>query len=139
MEVTFFACPREEAIGVGAIDDLPCEPAGESIRTESLGILSALARTLCGEDASKVMPLRDATCRSFPVFEFAGNVSKTLLALPETAIDEVAERWLADASWRGNDTDLYEASTLLCDIRRALQEPEAGKFKLFVLLEEKAL
>ena len=55
MEATFFSCPREDAVGVSAIDDLPCEPAGEPIRIESTGVLAALARTLCGEAASQVM------------------------------------------------------------------------------------
>ena len=139
MEATFFTCPREDAVGVSAIDDLPCDPAGESIRIESTGVLSALARTLCGEQASRVEPLRDATCRSFPVFEFAANVPQTLAELDESRIDEVAERWLADASWQGADIDLYETACLLAEIRQALRDSELPKAMLFVLLEEKAI
>ena len=139
MEATFFTCPREAAVGVSSIDDLPCEPAGEPLRIESSGVLSALARTLCGAQASKPEPLRDATCRSFPVFEFACVVSQKLVALPETRVDEIAESWLADPSWQGADIDLHEAACLLSDLRRALQEAESIDAPLFVLLEEKAL
>ena len=139
MEATFFTCPREDAIGVSSVDDLPCEPAGESVRIESAGIIAALSRTLCGDRAEKVEPLRDATCRSFPVFEFAGDVPLTLAALPDERIDEVSERWLADESWRGADIDLYEVSCLLSDVRQALMDSEIHDPMLFVLLEEKAL
>ena len=139
VEATFFTCPREAAVGVSSIDDLPCEPAGEPLRIESSGVLSALARTLCGEQASKLEPLRDATCRSFPVFQFASAVSQKLAALPETRVDEIAERWLADASWQGADIDLHEAACLLSDLRQALRASESTDAPLFVLLEEKAL
>ena len=139
MEATFFTCPREDAIGVSAIDDLPCEPAGEPVRIESTAVLSALARSLCGEGASRVEPLRDATCRSFPVFEFTSNVPRTLAELAEARIDEIAESWLAVASWQGADIDLYETACLLADIRRALRASESPEAMLFVLLEEKAI
>ena len=139
MEATFFTCPRDAAVGVSSIDDLPCEPAGEPLRIESSGVLSALARALCGEQASKPEPLRDATCRSFPVFEFASAVSQKLAALAETRVDEIAQRWLADASWQGADIDLHEAACLLSDLRQALEESKSPNPALFVLLEEKAL
>ena len=106
MEATFFTCAREDAVGVSAIDDLPCEPAGESVRIESSGVLAALAHTLCGDGAGPVVPLRDATCRSFPVFEFAGDVPRALAALPDAQIDEIAESWLGDAAWQGADVGL---------------------------------
>ncbi len=139
MEATFFTCPRVDAVGVTAIDDLPCEPAGEPVRIESTGVLSALARTLCGTEAGDVQPLRDATCRSFPVFEFASDVPKTLAALPETRIDAVAESWLSDPSWQGADIDLYETACLLISIRQALRDSDAPDAPLFALLEEKAI
>ena len=139
MEATFFTCRREDAVGVTSSDDLPCDPAGEALRFESAGVLSALVRALCGEEASKPEPLRDATCRSFPVFEFASSVSQKLIALPEARVDEIAESWLADASWQGTDIDLHEAACLLSDIRQALRESESPDAALFVLLEEKAL
>lgn len=138
MEITFFTCPRKDAVGVRAIDDLPCEPAGESVRVESMGVLSALGRCLCGDAAEKLEPLRDATCQSFPVFEFESSVPQAIMALTEDRIDETAEAWLADPSWQGVDIDLYEAASLLADIRQALRvgSPDA---LLFVLLEEKAI
>jgi hypothetical protein len=139
MEATFFSCPRSDAIGVAAIDDLPCEPAGESVRIESAGVLSALARVLCGEGASKVEPLRDATCRSFPVFELPGSVRRTLVGLVEDEIDGYAAAWISDPSWHGADIDLYEAATLLSEIRRTLHELDSDEAGLFVLLEEKAI
>jgi hypothetical protein len=139
MEATFFTCPREDAVGVTAIDDLPCEPAGESVRIESTGALVALARSLGGEEASRVEPLRDATCRSFPVFEFASSVPRALAELDETAIDAIAETWLADESCEGADIDLHETACLLTDIRDALRDAESSEALLFVLLEEKAI
>ena len=139
MEAIFFACTRDDAVGVRAVDDLPCDPAGESVRIESPGIITALARALCGDDAKKVEPLRDATCQSFPVFEFASNVTRRLATLPDNQIDEVAERWFADESWQGADIDLYEISCLLSDVRQALQDPSTSGAGLFVLLEEKAI
>ena len=139
MEATFFVCPREDAVGVGDIDDLPCEPAGEPVRIESTGVLAALARCLCGDAASAVEPLRDATCRSFPVFEFANSVPQALAALSAERIDEMAESWLADASWKDADIDLYEAACLLTEIRRSLRDRKAPEAMLFVLLEEKAI
>ena len=139
MEATFFTCLRQDAVGVSAIDDLPCDPAGEPVRIESAGVLSALARALCGDGASRVEPLRDATCRSFPVFEFASGVAQALAGLDEARIDEVAESWLADASCRGADIDLHETACLLTEIRDALRDSEAPEARLFVLLEEKAI
>jgi hypothetical protein len=139
MEATFFTCPRQDAVGVSAIDDLPCDPAGEPVRIESAGVLSALARALCGEGASRVEPLRDATCRSFPVFEFASSVEQALAGLDEARIDEVAESWLADASCQGADIDLHETACLLIEIRDALRDSETPEARLFVLLEEKAI
>jgi len=147
MEATFFTCPRADAVGVSAIDDLPCEPAGESVRIESAGVLSALARTLCGDEQSRVEPLRDATCRSFPVFEFAGSVPQALTELAESRIDEIAEAWLADESWQGADIDLHETACLIAEIRDALVEARqqtvgdsgSPEPSLFVLLEEKAI
>ena len=139
MQAIFFACPRADAIGVGSVDDLPCDPAGEPVRIESPGVLAALARTLGQDDASAVRPLRDATCRSFPVFEFARGVPRALAALPEPSIDEAAENWLADESWQGGDMDLYETACLLSEIRRVLRESDSCDTGLFVLLEESAL
>jgi len=137
MEATFFACQRSEAMGVCAVDDLPCEPAGESLPIGSPGVLIALARILGAE--AGVRPLRDATCRSFPVFEFASSVTRDLGQLSDSGIDDAAESWLADPCWQGCDVDLFEASTLLCEIRSALKAAESPEAGLFALLEEKAL
>ena len=139
MEATFFSCPRQHAIGVGSIEDLPCEPAGEAVRIGSAAVLHALSRVLCGDRARRIAPLRDATCRSFPVLEFARDVARTLAELPEDRIDEIAQSWLADASWQQADVGLYEAACLLSEIRQALRESESADAPLFVLLEEKAL
>ena len=102
-------------------------------------MLSALARALCGEDAGRVEPLRDATCQSFPVFEFSSSVSRTLQGLDEGDIDEAAQSWLADERCSGADIDLHETACLLADIRDALRGSESDRPKLFVLLEEKAI
>jgi hypothetical protein len=139
VEATFFACRREDAIGVSSIDDLPCDPAGESIRIESPGIMTALAKSVCGPSAKNVEPLRDATCRSFPVFEFSKTVSDAISDLSDARVDEVSQVWFADPNWRGADIDLHELGCLLADIRGALSEQTGRAACLFVLLEEKAL
>ncbi len=138
LEATFFVCPREDAVGVSAIDDLPCEPVGESVRIESIGVLSALTFVLCGKEASPVTPLRDATCRSFPVFEFESDAQRALRDLSDDQIDEAARAWLQEESWKGSDVDWHEAACLLGETRAALECSESLGAKLFVLLEEKA-
>jgi hypothetical protein len=139
MEATFFTCPREDAVGVSAIEDLPCEPAGEPLRVETTKVFTTLARALSGDRACKLVALRDATCRSFPVLWFPGTAVRALAALDDVQVDELAERWLDDPAWQGCDVDLYEVCTLIGEIRLALVAAESADPPLFVLLEEKAL
>ena len=64
-------------------------------------------------------------------------MTRTIAALSAARIDGIAESWFGDESWQGADIDLYEISTLLCDVREALAETPGAS--LFVLLEEKAI
>lgn len=120
-------------------DDLPTEPAAEALRIPSPAPLVALAGLLRGGAERAVAPLRDATCRSFPVWAFDPEFSRALADLPDSALDGVAQEWLADASCAELDADAYELSTLLTDLRQALGERSDPAQQLFVLLEEKAL
>lgn len=137
MDATFFTAQRDEAMGVSAWDDIPDEPAGESLRVGGPGALKALGKLLCGEEAARVGPLRDATCRSFPVWAFDSALTRRIVELTDDEIDVLAERWLEDPGCAGMECDLYELSTLLTDLRQVLRDhPEP---ELFVLLEQKAL
>jgi len=139
MDATFFTAQRDEAMGVSAWDDIPDEPAGESLRMAGPGTLKALARLVSHGDEGSVGPLRDATCRSFPVWAFDRALSRRLAGLSDAEIDSLAERWLEDPGAAGMDVDLYELSTLLSGVRDALRERPDPQIELFVLLEEKAL
>jgi hypothetical protein len=139
MDATFFTAPRHAAMGVSAWDDIPDEPAAEPIRLGDPAALSVLGSLLCPEGSAPVAPLRDATCRSFPVWSFDPALSRRLAELDDTQIEGLAERWLEDPGCAGMEVDLYELSTLLEDLRRALRERTDPEEELFVLLEQKAL
>ncbi|MBW2272977.1 MAG: hypothetical protein JRG96_06880 [Deltaproteobacteria bacterium] len=139
MDATFFTAQRPAAMSVSAWDDIPDEPAAEALRIPDPGALTALGKLLCGEGKTLVAPLRDATCRSFPVWSFDPALSRRIAELDDTEIDGLAERWQRDPGCAGMEGDLYELSTLLADLREALrQRPDSGE-ELFVLLEQKAL
>jgi hypothetical protein len=139
MDATFFTARPQEAMGVSAWDDIPDEPAGESLRIASPGALSALGRLLCGETARVVAPLRDATCRSFPVWAFDAELGRRIAELSDEEIDAVAERWLEDPGLQGTEGDLYEVATLLADLREAIRDRSGPEQQLFVLIEQRAL
>jgi hypothetical protein len=139
MDATFFVSPRKRALGVRDIDQLPSEPVGESLRSDSPGALHALVQILSAGVRGAVQPLRDATCQSFPVWSFAPEFSAALMALDDDEIDGIAEQWLAHETAGELDADAYELSLLLGALREALSDRDGPDHELFVLLEERAL
>jgi hypothetical protein len=134
MDAIFFSCSKAAAVGVGSSDDLPCDPATEPLRLSDLSPLVSLALLLGVEEAPR--PLRDATCRSFPVWALGSQVASRIRSLEEEAIDPLAESWQKQ-SGSSLDADLFELCTCLADLRRALRGCGDGE-SLFVLLEERA-
>jgi hypothetical protein len=134
MDALFFLTRRDDALGVASSDDLPCEPVADPLRLEDPSPLAGLAEVL-GADA-RIRPLRDATCRSFPVWELGAELTRRIAALGDDGIDDVAERWRKH-SGGSLDADLYEVATCLVDLRNAARPAEAGE-TLFALLEERA-
>lgn len=134
MDALFFLTVRDEALGVASSDDLPCEPVTDALRVEDPSPLSALAEVLGAE--ARIRPLRDATCRSFPVWALGREFTRRVAQLDDEGIDEIAERWRKHAG-ASLDADLYETATCLADLRNAARSGEANE-ALFVLLEERA-
>jgi hypothetical protein len=139
LEATFFIAPSAKASGVSSVDDIPGEPAAEPLVVASPGPLLVLTKLLGAAGSGAVSPLRDATCRSFPVWEYRADVAATLSALSEEEIEGIAEALANDPSAAGMDADLFELATLLSDLGESLRSSSDPEDRLFVLLEEKAL
>ncbi len=79
MDAVFFLAPRDRAVGVTSSRDLPVDPVAEPLRIEDPSPILGLAGVMGIREP--VAPLRDATCRSFPVWEFgpllSARVSRT--------------------------------------------------------------
>ena len=135
MDATFFTTDLERALGVFTYDDLPVDPAGDPVRVPSPGFVFALIALLGGDRARQARPLRDATCRSFPIWDLGPHVSERLARADDPEIDTLAAAWLAMGE--AVDSDAYELALLLGEIRAALRCRAAGE-RLFVLLEERA-
>jgi len=135
MDATFFTTDLDRALGVFTYDDLPVDPAGDPVRVPSPAFVLALAELLGGDRAPCARPLRDATCRSFPIWDLGPEVSERLARAGDAEIDALAAAWLASGD--GVEADAYELALLLAEIRAALQCCAAGE-RLFVLLEERA-
>ena len=133
MDAIFFLCPRSDAASVTCSRDLPVDPAADPIRLEEPSPLAGLARVLGA--SPRVRPLRDATCRSFPVWELGDEVSSRIAALDDTELDDVAERWQKHDE-TALDADLYELANCLGDLRRAVREAGPDD-ALFAVLEER--
>ena len=134
MDALFFLTRREDAVGVAASDDLPSEPVADALRIVDPSPLVGLAEALGVE--TRVRPLRDATCRSFPVWDLGREVTRRIAELADSAIDETAEHWRKH-SGSGLDDDPYELTSCLEDLRDAARAGDADE-RLFVLLEERA-
>jgi hypothetical protein len=134
MDALFFLARREDATGVAASDDLPSEPVTDALRLQDPSPLAGLAEVLGLE--AKLRPLRDATCRSFPVWEFGGELLQRIAALEDDEIDVAGEQWRKHAG-TSLDADLYEVTSCLTDLRDAASGRDALE-SIFVLLEERA-
>jgi hypothetical protein len=134
MDALFFLTRREAALGVASSDDLPVEPAADALRIDDPSALVGLAEVLGVE--TRLRPLRDATCRSFPVWEFSREFTRCIAALGDADLDDAALRWQKHAE-TSLDTDHYELACCLVDLRGAIRSGEEGD-ALFVLLEERA-
>jgi hypothetical protein len=134
MDALFFLARREAAAGVTCSRDLPVDPAAEPLRLEEPSPLAGLARVLGVPPC--VRPLRDATCRSFPVWELGAEITRRIAKLDDAEVDDVAERWQKHDE-TALDADLYELATCLGDLREAIRCGAEGE-SLFVLLEERA-
>lgn len=131
MEIVFFVASASEATGVASSDDLPGEPAAEPIAAIGPRALRDLAAALDVE-GSGASPLRDATCRSFPVWRIDPALCRRLAGLDDDEVDAYADRWVPDER-----LDLHERASCLTDLRDALRERADGE-RLFALLEERA-
>ena len=134
MEALFFLTRRELALGVCASDDLPSEPVADALRIEDPSPLVGLADAL--QARGSVRPLRDATCRSFPVWDLGPELTRCIAALDDAEVDAAAERW-QKRDETSLDADLYELASCLGDLRDAIRAGQEGE-TLFVLLEERA-
>jgi hypothetical protein len=95
MEAIFFTAAPEQALGLCSSDDLVdagVEPAGEPLPLPSPAALMALVSALGTDGRHALAPLRDATCRSFPVWKFSAQATSALARLDAEAIDAVAAR-----------------------------------------------
>ena len=115
-------------------DDLPAEVPTDPLVLADPSPLSVLAEVL-GSD-HKVRPLRDATCRSFPVWDLGADTTRRLGELDDAALEVAAQRWQEKSGAR-LDADLYELTTHITELRQAILEGEPGD-RLFALLEERA-
>ncbi len=91
MDALFFLTRREDALNVASSDDLPWEPVTDALRLEDPSPLVGLAEVLGVEP--RVRPLRDATCRSFPVWDLGSEITRRIAGLDDTEIEDAAERW----------------------------------------------
>jgi len=135
MHAVFFLARREDALGVASSHDLPADPATEPLRLDDPTPLQAFGACL-GESA-RLRAVRDASCRSFPVFEVTRAAARRVAALDDEAIDEAAAHWKRLAADRV-DADPWELAGRLQDLRTALRTRAQGE-RLFVLLEDRAV
>ena len=133
MEIVFFVSRLDEALGVASSDDLPGDIAAEPMESDGPAGLTSLASALGVEPTGRAArPLRDATCRSFPVWQLDDDMCRRLAALDEATLDECAMKWSPNAV-----SDLHERASCLSDLQRALHE-SADDERLFALFEERA-
>jgi hypothetical protein len=135
MHAVFFVARREDALGVTSSHDLPAEPAAEPLRLDDPTPLEAFGA--CLGAGARLRPMRDATCRSFPVFEVTRAAARRVAELDDEAIDATASHWKRLAAHRV-DADPWELAGRLQDLRTALRTRAQGE-RLFVLLEDRAV
>lgn len=135
MEATFFKARRDDALRAASQEDLSIEPAGEPVRVESMAWLLRLSELLGLAGQGFGAPLRDTTCRSFPLWQLPSALIERLADLDDDALDVLAEAWHDESQ---ADADLYELGQLLVELREALQT-RGDDEALYLLVEEKAL
>ncbi len=133
MDALFFLACHEDAIGVSTSGDLQSMPVADALRLEDAIALRELALIL-GVERPRL--LRDATCRSFPVWELGPALCNRISALSDAAIDDTAEQWQKSAE-TSLDANLHELAGCLGDLREAVRAAAASK-SIYVLLEERA-
>jgi hypothetical protein len=134
LDATFFTTEPERAQGVATFDDLPVDPAGDALRGASPAALLALVALLGGDPERQARPLRDATCRSFPIWDLGLAASARIAAAGDAEIDGLASAWLGQVA--ALDADAHEVAELLGEIRAALRAGPEGA-RVFALLEER--
>ena len=135
MDALFFLTRREDALNVASSDDLPWEPVTDALSLEDPSPLVGLAEVLGVEP--RVRPLRDATCRSFPVWDLGSEITRRIAGLDDTEIEDAAERW-QKRNGPALDADLYELAGCLGELRESIRAAGDEGETLFVLLEERA-
>ena len=110
---------------------MPGEPAAEPIAVDGPEALLELGAAF-GVDGKAVHPLRDATCRSYPVWVLSRSLCARIESLTDAEIDGVAAKWQPRA-----DADLYERATCVGELQAELRRMQDGE-RLFALLEERA-
>lgn len=139
MEATFFVARHQQAVGIRHYDDLPVEPIGEPLEVVSFKTLIALTQALAGTDQEgPLLPLRDATCQSFPIFTFPPSVAKALANVVEDDLDDIAQVWLESADWDEEGPELCELSDFLKELKVGIGAIRNLGERLYILLEEKA-
>jgi hypothetical protein len=133
MELVFFVARPEDALGVCSSHDLPGDMAGDPVLADGPGALQGLAEALTEGPGPAFSPLRDTTCRSYPVWSLSKPLCSRLEALDEMEIDEVVGRWHPHP-----DADGFDRASCLSALRDALLDRGRDE-ALFVLLEERAL
>jgi hypothetical protein len=133
VEIVFFLAHPSDARSVTSSHDLPGDPAAEPIAALGPRALLDLAVALSPDGATGFVPLRDETCRSYPVWAVSDPLRVRIESLDDEAIDALASAWQPHA-----DTDAWERATCLAALRDALRERDADE-TLFALLEERAL
>ena len=83
-----------------------------------------------------LVTIRDATCRSFPVWALGAEATRALGDLVGERADDVAARW-HEAHGARLDADPYELACCLGELQSAIAGATSGD-GLFVLLEERA-
>jgi hypothetical protein len=138
MHATFFLADPDEAGAVASVDDLPDGPIGESLALSSPASLRRWAEGLAASERPAIEPLRDATCRSFPVWTTSAAVTRALAELSDAALETAADAWLEALGPDASGADAYTLGTLLGELRAAVRDRAGDGARVHVLLEERA-
>ena len=139
MEAIVFSSTAAGATRIRSADDLEAEFVAEPLVVSSPRVFALLAQAAGLEEIAALIPLRDATCQSFPVWILARALSESLAELSEDQMENLIERWREGLGDEALDADPYELSIWIAEIQAAWQESERADEQLFVLFEEKAM